>query len=155
MTGGFPLWEWLFTAFSLFIYSIHSFIPLIVCYRAFHNHDTFVLHCFFAICDAIAAYYYLFNLGLVSFPPAGVVGGRYLYTSDLLKLGTFCQVDVTTAGQGLRQSPLASLLCHHPDRCFMSWLLRDLDEWFPIGFDPARCNLCLHHSVIRRWLPST
>ena len=28
-----------------------------------------------------------------------------------------------------------------PRRCFVSWLLRGLDEGFPIGFDPARCNL--------------
>ena len=100
---------------------------------------------FFTICDAISACYYLFYLGLVSFPPAGVEGASYLYTSDLLDLGAFCQVDVNPswarAPNPISQSHLASLLCHHPDRCFVLWLLRGLDEGFPIGFDPARCNL--------------
>ena len=52
----------------------------------------------------------------------------------------------------ISQSHLALLLCHHPDRCFVSWLLRGLDEGFPIGFDPARCNLwsvaCNHPSSL-------
>ena len=88
-----------------------------------------------------------------AFPPTGVVGGRYLYTSDLLKLGAFCQADVKPQlGKGSHPYHLASLLCHHPDRCFVSWLLRGLDEGFPIGFDPARCNLrsvaCNHPSSL-------
>ena len=165
MTGGFPLLDWLLTAFTPFIYSIHSFIPLIVCYRAFHIHDTFVLYCCFTVRDTVAACCCLFNLGLLSFPPAGVAGGRYLYTTDLLKLGAFCQADVNPswakAPIPINQSHLASLLCHHPDRCFVLWLLRGLDEGFPISLIQPGVTYCqwhtiiLPHSVIGRWLPST
>ena len=35
---------------------------------------------------------------------------------------------------------LASLLCHHPDKVFVSVILRGLNEGFPIGFDSARCS---------------
>ena len=42
MTGGFPLLDWLFTAFTPFFYSID-----------------FMLYCCFTICDAVAACYYL------------------------------------------------------------------------------------------------
>ena len=44
MTSGFLLLDWLFTAFIPFIYSICLFIPLILCYRAFHFHDTYVFY---------------------------------------------------------------------------------------------------------------
>ena len=116
----------------LIIYSIHSFIPLIVCYRAFHVHDTFVLYCFspFAM-PLLLATFFQFRVGVFS-SSRGSGGKVPLH----LKLGAFCQADVNPswarAPTPISQSHLASLLCHHPDRCFVSWLLRGLDEGFPI-----------------------
>ena len=127
MPGGFPLLDWLFTAFTPFIYSIDLFIPLIECYRAFHIHDTFVLYCFSPfVMPLLLATSFQFGTGV--FSSSRVVGGRYLYTSDLLKLRAFCQADVNPswarAPTPISQNHLASLLCHHQDRCFVSWLLK-------------------------------
>ena len=81
----------------------------------------------------------------MSFPPAGVVGGRYLYTADLLELGAHCLAGSSPqwarAPTPIVVSHLASLLCHHPDKVFVSVILRGLSEGFPIGFDSARCSL--------------
>ena len=38
-------------------------------------------------------------------------------------------------------SHLASLLCHHPDRTFVSVVVRGLSEGFSIGFDSTHCRL--------------
>ena len=47
---------------------------------------------------------------------------------------------------------LASLLCHHPDKVFVSVILRGLNKGFPIGFDFAHCSFwsvaCNHASSL-------
>ena len=78
-------------------------------------------------------------------PPAGVVGSRYRYTTDLLELGAHrfagSSPQWAMAPTPIAVSHLASLLCHHPDKVFVSVILRGLNEGFPIGFDSAHCSL--------------
>ena len=105
---------------------------------------TLFFYIVFTICDAVAARYYLFNLGLVSFPPAGVLveGTSTHLISWNLELSAMRMS--TPAGQGL--PPLsARIIWHH---CYVITqtgvfivAVEGLDEGFPIGFDPARCNL--------------
>ena len=84
-------------------------------------------------------------LGLISFPPAAVVGGKYLYTADLVSLSSHCLPhDKPTwdrAPTPIVVSQLAALLGNHPDQVFVSYLLRGLREGLLISFDISRCSL--------------
>ena len=97
------------------------------------------------ICVIAAVSLLIFILGLISFPPAGVVGGRYLYISDLMSLSSHCLPHDNPrwdrAPTPIVTSQLAALLSHHPDRAFVSYIMKGLSEGFSIGFDVARCNL--------------
>ena len=150
MPGGFPLLDWLFTAFTPFIYSIDSFIPLIECYRAFHVHDTLfyiVFHHLWCHCCLLLS----FQFGTGVFSSSRVVGGRYLYTSDLLKLRAFCQADVNPswarAPTPISQNHLASLLSS-PRQVFCNVAVEGLYKGFPIGLIQPGVTYGQWHAII-------
>ena len=89
--------------------------------------------------------YYFVNVGLVSFPPAGVIAGKYQYTADLLLLASFCRSsgkpEWSRAPTPIVIGQLGALLGHHPDATFVSFIMKGLTEGFPIGFEASRCRL--------------
>ena len=89
-----------------FILSIHLFHWL---YVIGHLYFYFILFFHYLRCHCCLLLSFQFRAGVFSSSRGS--GGRYLYTSDLLKLGAFCRMS-TPAGQGLPPL-LARVIWHH------------------------------------------